>query len=161
MATPGFECSCVARVAAACRENPRCNARPAQKYAPLPRRVLLPPQLVAPCILSFFLEFGDVLRDGVKIETRRQWAGSALASHTQGLDNKLFVRVWCGGKGKQIGYCVYHRLYEQRLGHMTAQNLIDEGRGKLTLGSFVSKYMGGCTFDSVVTVVRFTFIPFV
>ena len=70
MATPGFDCSCVfPKSVAACEENPRCNAK--AKYVHLYRCVVLPPCLVASAILSFFLEFEDVLVGGEKVETRR------------------------------------------------------------------------------------------
>ena len=159
VATPGFDCSCVPpKSAAACKGNPRCNGRQ-NKYTHLHRRVILPPWLIASAILSFFQEFEDVLVCGEKVETRRVWSPTFFNSHRRALDEKLFVRVWCGRKGRHIGYCMYHSIREQKIGDMTVLNLVDEGRGSMPLDKWMTKYMKGCSLDTIVFVVRFTYIP--
>ena len=159
VAALGFDCSCVfPKSAAGCKENPQCNAK--SKYVSLNRHVILPAWLVASAILSFFLEFEDVLVGGEKVETRRGWSLPYFNLHKKALDQNLFVRVWCGKKGRQIGYCVYRSIAQQQLGDMTQKNLVDEGRGDMSVDTFMTKYMSGCTSQTLVYVVRFTFIPF-
>lgn len=76
--------------------------------------------LVAAAILSFFAEFEVDLVAGAKVETRRNWkCDRKVENHKIALVDKLFVRVWCGGKGKQVGWARYTALFRQEIGKMT------------------------------------------
>jgi len=116
--------------------------------------------LVAAAILSFFAEFEVDLVAGTKVETRRNWkCDRKVENHKIALVDKLFVRVWCGGKGKQVGWARYTALFRQEIGGMTKQNLKDEGRGGMTQEGFKAEYFKGLDSKSEVWVVRFIFMP--
>ena len=132
-------------------------------FTPSDRSLLvisIPPVLVAAAILSFFAEFEVDLVAGAKVETRRNWkCDRKVENHKIALVDKLFVRVWCGGKGKQVGWARYTALFRQEIGRMTKQNLKDEGRGGMTQEGFKAEYFKGLDSKSEVWVVRFIFMP--
>ena len=122
--------------------------------------VVLPPSLVRSAIISFFLRFESTLVTGVKIETRRVWKNEGkFRSHIIALKNGLFVRAWCGTKGRQIGYVRYLSIEPQRLEEMTTDDVGNEGCPGMSVLEFCELEFPSISLTTEVWVVRFVFIP--
>jgi hypothetical protein len=110
--------------------------------------------------LSFFKIHEEPLRKGAKVVTRRAWTNTAfIKSQKRTLARKLFARVWCGGKGKLIGYALYHDITQQRLGDMTLADVKAEGYEGMSVDAFKRAHLKEATDDDVLWVVHFTFMP--
>ena len=155
-------CSCVGKSLAACKTNMECSvklAKAAGKYVLLPRSILIPPHAVAPMPLSFFKVHEPSLRNGTKIETHRGWKDPAfIKSQQRALAQKMFVRVWCGAKGTQIGYLMYHGFRHQRLGDMTLADVKAEGWEGMSLVDLKNTHLPQATEEDVLWVIHFKFM---
>ena len=179
-------CSCVEKSVGACKENPKCSAKSkaektackqrneaAGKYASHARTINIPPQFFGPSPISFFKKFSGSLHDHTKCETRRVWGGGAgdsekgtvsnvgghFLNQKRALEEHLLVRVWCGNKGKLIGYALYHSFTPQKVGDMTLEDVKAEGGGDMSVKKFRKENFAGMSDEKWLWVVRFTFFP--
>ncbi len=72
-------------------------------------------------------------------------------------EERLFLRMWCGGK--DIGWCLLTGWRTQNLGEMTNEDLEREGYGGKTLKMYFDTEFDGLSFDTRVTVVNFVMCP--
>ena len=93
---------------------------------------------------------------------------SNLTPHTMALymwrmrkayDERLFVRMWCGGK--LIGWGMLIGWEKQHLGSMKASDLVSEGYGGKTKKEFFAKEFKGVSLDTSVIVISFVLFPVV
>ena len=120
----------------------------------------IPPHQIATAILSFFKKHDGSLRGGSKIATRRVWKQSTAKIHYRALVERLFVRCWVGGKGKQTGYIMYTKIELQQLGEMTEEDVVKEAATGMTVKEWKQENGFDKYADAYcVYVLEFIFIP--
>ena len=113
-----------------------------------------------------------MLMSHVKTQTRRVWTEAYARCHERAVTSGAFVKVWCGGLGKVLGYARYTDMYRQQLRDMSTHDVYCEGYPHTSVNDFLElKFAGpgprgqpkgefhGLSRDSWVYVICFSFFP--
>ena len=107
--------------------------------------------------------------DGTKTETRRGWSERTknttlfLDRMRLAFDKGLFLRVTCGIDSNKrpvvIGWIRINSMEREKLSDMTVEDVANEGYPGRTVEWFLKKEFPDIPTDTMVWVVKFSFLP--